>query len=102
MCFRSVQNEMQEAYFLKQVKAQYDHQKSAHEQERPDNESPQNIMMNRERTYSLRNGWFRRELNQNNIISAILLIFIITYPLKKSVVGIQRHCGQTIHYPLVL
>ena len=42
---------------------------SAHEKERPENEAPEEVMVNRRTTYSLRNG---RQLSQNKCILEIL------------------------------
>ena len=47
MCFRSVQNKMQQTYFLKKVKACHDYQKSVQGKERPENESSEKIIVDR-------------------------------------------------------
>ena len=49
-----------------------DHQNSAKEKERPENESPEEIMINRGTTYCLTNGRFSNEFNENTVISEIL------------------------------
>jgi hypothetical protein len=59
------------AYTLTWVKAHHDHQNSANEMERPENESPDKLIVNRETTYSLINGRFRRELSQKIVILEI-------------------------------
>ena len=51
-------------------------QGSAQERERPENESPDEFIVNRRTTHSLRNGRlrngrFRRELNQNIVVLEI-------------------------------
>ena len=63
--------------------------------ERPENESPEQMIIDRTMTYSLRNGKSSRELSQNKLISEIS-----TYPLKDSVIGIYTQCEQMICYPL--
>ena len=73
MCFRSVQNKMQQTYFLKKVKACHDYQKSVQGKERPENESPENMIVSRWTTYSLWNGSLEENWVRN---------FIVTYPLK--------------------
>ena len=63
------------------MKTHHDHQNSVQENERPENESPEEITVNNRTTYRLRNGRFRRQLSQNRNL-------IITHPLKKSVIDI--------------
>ena len=67
----------------KKAKTHHEYQKCAKEKERPENESPEEIIIDRNMTYSLRNGKCSRELRQNKVISEIS-----TYPLKESVIGI--------------
>jgi hypothetical protein len=64
MCFRCMQSKMQES-ILSEIN-------SAHEKERPDNESPEESIINRETTYSLRNVMYRREWSHNKVILEIL------------------------------
>jgi len=73
MCFRSMQNKMQKSLHPeKKVKAYHVHQKSVQEKKRSENESLEEITVNTETTYSLRNSRFRREFNQNKVISETL------------------------------
>ena len=60
MSIRSVQNKLQKAYLLKQVNAHCDHQNSVQEKERPRNESPEEIIVNRGATYKVKNGRSRK------------------------------------------
>ena len=60
------------AYILKLVKAHHDHKNSAQEKQRPENESPKEIIINRGTTNCLRNGRFHRELSQSKVIPEIL------------------------------
>ena len=60
------------AYILKKANACHDHQKCAQEQERPENGSLEEMIINRGTTYNLRNGRFNRELSQIKVISEIL------------------------------
>ena len=73
MCFRSVQNKMQQTYFLKKVKAHYDYQKSAWNGKARE-WVIRKIIVDRWTTYSLRNG-----SEEDNWVR----IFIITYPLTN-------------------
>ena len=52
MCIRSVHNKLQKVYLLKYVKAHCDHQNSIQEKERPSNELPEEIIVNREQLTS--------------------------------------------------
>ena len=54
------------AYPLKLVKAHYNWQNSEQEKEKPDNESPEDIAINRGTTYHLKNGrnWVRTKIFQ--------------------------------------
>ena len=61
MYFRSVQIKMQESILSEM--------NSAHKKERPESESPEESIVNRRTTYSLRNG---RQLSQNKCILEIL------------------------------
>ena len=72
MCIRSVQNKIKESIPSKIGKAHYVHQNSVQEKERPRNESPEEIIVNGEVTYNLRNSRFRRQLSQNTVISDML------------------------------
>ena len=60
MCLRSVQHRMQESILSEM--------NSAHEKERPENESPEESIVNRRTTYSLKNG---RQLSQDKVILGI-------------------------------
>ena len=55
--------------------------------ERSENKSPEQMIIDRTMTYSLRNGKSSRELSQNKVISEIS-----TYPLEDSVIGIYTQC----------
>jgi len=57
------------AYPLKYIKGHCDHQNSVQEKVRPRNQLPEEIIINRGETYSLRNSRFRKELSQNTVIS---------------------------------
>jgi hypothetical protein len=61
--FRSVQNKMQGSI--------HSEMNNAHEKERPQNKSPEELIVNKGTTYSLRNGRFRRESSQNKVILEI-------------------------------
>ena len=89
---------MQQAYILKRTKACHHHQKCAQEKEPPVTESPEEIIISRGTTYSLRNGIFSRELSPITVISEIYNHL----PTKKFVVGIQKQCEWILSYPLNL
>jgi hypothetical protein len=59
------------AYFLKKVKAHHDPQNSGQQKKRPENVSPEEIIINRGITYHLRNVRFSRKLTQNKVTSEI-------------------------------
>ena len=67
MCFRSVQNKMQESIHPERGKSTLNGGKG---KEWPENES-QEIIINRGTTYCLRNGRFSREFSQKKVISEI-------------------------------
>ena len=62
----------------KKAKTNHDYHKCKKEKERPENESPEKILIDRKMTYSLRNG---KSSRKNKAISEIS-----TYPLKESAI----------------
>ena len=53
----------------KRAKTHHEYPKCANENERPENEPPEEIIIDRKMTYSLRNGKSSRELSQNSYFS---------------------------------
>ena len=88
-CWLTLQNKSPEYVFekyaksnaSKKVKTHYDYQKCAKEKKGPQNESPEEIMIARKTTYSLKNGKSSRELSHSKVLSEIS-----TYPLKEFVI----------------
>ena len=79
MCLESMQSKMQEE---EKAKTHHDYHKFAKEKERPENELPEEMIIDRKMTYSLKNGKSSRELSLNKVI-----LEMSTYPLKESVIG---------------
>ena len=77
MCLRSMQSKMQGKKKQRHIMIARSVQK-----ETPENEPPEEIIIDRKMTYSLRNGQSSRELTQTIVISEIS-----THPLKYFIIG---------------
>ena len=71
MCFRSMQIKMQGGILSEMDQAHHSHQNIAQEREKAENESPDELIVDKGTTHNLINGTFGRELSQNIVVSEI-------------------------------